>query len=44
LENDIKLFDDLTAERTADEWYQEEILKPTIVDFVQLEVLQWKNS
>ncbi len=26
--NEIKLFYDLTAEKTADEWYKEEILKP----------------
>jgi len=36
LENEIKIFYDLTAERTADEWYKEEILKPTILDFVSL--------
>jgi len=36
LENEIKLFYDLTAERTADEWYKEEILKPSIKDFVSL--------
>lgn len=36
LENEIKIFYDLTAERTADEWYKEEILKPTIMDFVSL--------
>jgi 2-polyprenyl-3-methyl-5-hydroxy-6-metoxy-1,4-benzoquinol methylase len=36
LENDIKIFYDLTAERTADEWYKEEILMPTILDFVSL--------
>lgn len=34
--NEIKLFYDLTAEKTADEWYKEEILKPTIMDFVSL--------
>lgn len=36
MKNDIKLFYDLTAEKTADEWYEEELLKPTIVDFVSL--------
>ena len=36
MENEIRLFYDLTAERTADEWYKEEILKPTIIDFVKL--------
>lgn len=36
MENEIKIFYDLTAERTADEWYKEEILKPTILDFVSL--------
>ena len=36
MENDIKLYYDLTAEKTADEWYKEEILKPTILDFVSL--------
>ena len=36
MENEIRLFYDLTAERTADEWYKEEILKPTIIEFVKL--------
>lgn len=36
MENEIKLFYDLTAEETADRWYKEEILKPTIRDFVSL--------
>ena len=36
MENEIRFFYDLTAERTADEWYKEEILKPTIIDFVKL--------
>ncbi len=36
MEDDIKLFYDLTAEKTADEWYREEILYPTILDFVSL--------
>lgn len=36
MNEDIKLFYDLTAERTADDWYKEEILKPTISDFVKL--------
>jgi len=34
--NEIKLFYDLTAEKTADQWYKEEMLKPTILDFVSL--------
>ncbi|MFX4263440.1 class I SAM-dependent methyltransferase [Pelotomaculum propionicicum] len=34
--NDIKLFYDLTAQETADQWYGEEILKPTVLDFVSL--------
>lgn len=34
--NEIKLFYDLTAEVTADTWYKEELLKPTILDFVSL--------
>jgi len=36
VENDIKLFYDLTAEKTANEWYEEEILKPSIQDFLTL--------
>lgn len=36
MENEIKLFYDLMAERTADEWYSEDILKPTIQDFISL--------
>lgn len=31
-----KLFYDLMAEKTADEWYANEILKPTVTDFVNL--------
>ncbi len=31
-----KLFYDLTAEKTADEWYSNEILRPTVTDFVNL--------
>ena len=34
--NEIKLFYDLTAERTADEWYHQEILNPSIQEFVSL--------
>lgn len=34
--DEIKLFYDLTAEKTADQWYKEEMLKPTILDFVSL--------
>lgn len=36
MENEIKLFYDLTAKKTADEWYKEEILMPTIQDFMKL--------
>ncbi|MHB8172180.1 MAG: class I SAM-dependent methyltransferase [Thermincolia bacterium] len=36
MNNEIKSYYDLTAERTADAWYKEEILKPTIQDFVVL--------
>lgn len=36
MENEIKLFYDLTAEKTANEWYKEEILMPTINDFIKL--------
>lgn len=36
MENQIKLFYDLTAQKTADEWYKEEILRPTIQDFISL--------
>ncbi len=36
MDNEIKLFYDLTAKKTADEWYKEEILKPTILDFVSM--------
>lgn len=41
MENEIKLFYDLTADKTADEWYKEQILRPTIKDFLSL--LQKKN-
>lgn len=34
--NEIKLFYDLIAEKTADEWYKEELLQPTILDFLSL--------
>jgi len=36
--NEIMLFYDLTARKTADEWYKEEMLKPTILDFVSLQL------
>ncbi|MBN1134600.1 MAG: methyltransferase domain-containing protein [Methanosarcinaceae archaeon] len=36
MENEIKMFYDLTAERTAEEWYCENILKSTIHDFISL--------
>ncbi|MEL7565708.1 MAG: class I SAM-dependent methyltransferase [Dehalobacterium sp.] len=36
MENEIKFFYDVTAERTADEWYKEDILKPTINDFLDM--------
>lgn len=36
MENDIKLFYNLTAEKTADQWYQEEMLMPTIKEFISL--------
>lgn len=36
MKDDIQLFYDLTAEKTADEWYKEELLNPTILDFISL--------
>lgn len=36
LGNDIKIFYDLMAEKTAEEWYKEEILMPSIKDFLSL--------
>ena len=36
MKDEIKLFYDLTAIRTADEWYQNDILLPTIKDFISL--------
>lgn len=36
MKDDIKLFYDLTAEKTADEWYGNDILMPTIKDFFAL--------
>lgn len=36
MENEIKLFYDLTAEETADAWYDNSILKPTIQNFIRL--------
>lgn len=36
MRGEIRLFYDLTAEETADRWYKEEVLKPTIQDFISL--------
>jgi SAM-dependent methyltransferase len=36
MDNEIKMFYDFMAARTADEWYSEDILKPTIQDFISL--------
>jgi SAM-dependent methyltransferase len=36
MHNDIKAFYDATAESTADEWYPNDILKPSIDDFISL--------
>jgi SAM-dependent methyltransferase len=36
VQDDTKRFYDLTAERTADEWYPKDILMPTIQDFASL--------
>jgi SAM-dependent methyltransferase len=36
MNNDIKAFYDATAETTANEWYPNELLKSTILDFVSL--------
>lgn len=36
MRDETKLFYDLTAERTADEWYRNDILLPTIKDFIAL--------
>ncbi len=36
MENDTKRFYDLTAERTAEVWYEKDVLMPTIEDFVAL--------
>lgn len=36
MENETKLFYDLTAEKTAEEWYKNDMLKPTINDFIGL--------
>lgn len=36
MKDETKLFYDLTAKRTADEWYQNDILLPTIKEFVSL--------
>ena len=34
--NDIKTFYDLVAERTADEWYSNNLLLPSIREFLSL--------
>ncbi len=36
MKDETKLFYDLTAEKTADEWYQNDILLPTIKEFASL--------
>jgi SAM-dependent methyltransferase len=36
MDKDTKQFYDLTAERTADEWYENNVLMPSIQDFVRL--------
>jgi 2-polyprenyl-3-methyl-5-hydroxy-6-metoxy-1,4-benzoquinol methylase len=36
MEDETKLFYDLTAKETADRWYKEQVLMPTIQDFVSL--------
>ena len=36
MENDIKVFYDLVAERTADEWYANDMLLPSIKEFLSL--------
>jgi SAM-dependent methyltransferase len=36
MKDDTKLFYDLTAEETADKWYKNDILMPTIKDFMAL--------
>ncbi|MGE4384976.1 MAG: class I SAM-dependent methyltransferase [Endomicrobiaceae bacterium] len=36
MKDDIKLFYDLTAEKTADEWYNNNLLMPSIKEFVSL--------
>ncbi|MBN1363244.1 MAG: methyltransferase domain-containing protein [Syntrophaceae bacterium] len=36
MKDNTRLFYDLTAEKTADEWYQNDILLPTIKEFVSL--------
>ena len=35
-EGETKLFYDLMAKETADQWYKEQILKPTVEEFVSL--------
>lgn len=36
MKNETKLFYDLTAERTAKDWYENDILMPTIKEFISL--------
>lgn len=36
MEEETKLFNDLLAERTADEWYPNDVLMPTIAEFLSL--------
>jgi cyclopropane fatty-acyl-phospholipid synthase-like methyltransferase len=36
MDDETKLFYDLTAQKTADEWYDNNILKPTIQHFIRL--------
>jgi len=36
MENDIKTFYDLVAEETANEWYNNDVLLPSIKEFINL--------
>ncbi|MGB3479407.1 MAG: hypothetical protein WBB67_09625 [bacterium] len=36
MKDETKLFYDLTAKESADRWYKEQILMPTIQEFVSL--------
>jgi len=36
MKDETRLYYDLTAEKTADEWYENDILLPTIKDFISL--------